>query len=258
MTNFSYPQSGLVNPARFSRSLPGLHDSTVLLVDQPWTLPFPTQSLDIVVTRSLHKDIVQRAPTSPSSKSSRKVRTRILKSLREFNRILTKGGYIEFVYFEKGLRNTGPLIEMLEPFFYNDSHCSPGTSESAQNFVRGHSRGIVASTEEHPGKADEPLCMESDISVEKFLDLVAEAGFETNQTTIMMFPVHVLSSLFTREGCRRESTASTGTCAPEYAEGQDTKVLQLFEHIRSECVALGTGWRCAVGWARKGATPGRS
>ena len=98
--------------------------------------------------------------------------------------------------------------------------------------------------------------MNSDVSVEEFHDLIRKAGFEMNQKTVMMFPVQVLSALFTREGHRRETMSPAGMCIPKYAKVQDANVLQLLERIQSECVALNTGWKCAVGWARKGPAVG--
>lgn len=81
-----------------------------------------------------------------------------------------------------------------------------------------------------------------------FLELVMEAGFETKQKTVMMFPVQVLSALFTREGHIRDVTVWARTRTPKYRDRQDPNVLVLFECIQSECVTSNP--------ARKGAASG--
>src|SRR4051812_17677410 len=74
------------------------------------SLPIKSDSFDIISARALYTDVTKFQRHSDLQGEAQ----RSLKSwIGEFYRVLNKGGCLEYIFFDRGLSNTGPLTENL-------------------------------------------------------------------------------------------------------------------------------------------------
>lgn len=208
----------------------------VLLTSSLQKLPILNGSIDIVSARTIYKDILHDTPEKSGAHPFPNIIDRgkyhMGRWLREIHRVLAVGGRLEYIFFDKALYNLQALTAEMEPFLYEEC---PGCRPSDFGSLPCYS---VTGTE--------------------FLELLAVEGFESVKTTVLMFPVLTLSSLFTHEGCKREGQPAA---AEDRGWWDDSKrveeggitvdTIQVLEQIRRECAASGTAWKCTVGWAEK-------
>ncbi|KAL2837109.1 hypothetical protein BJY01DRAFT_221296 [Aspergillus pseudoustus] len=79
----------------------------------------------------------------------------------------------------------------------------------------------------------------------RFLELLSQEGFVTEKSTTLMFPLTLLSSIFTRDGqqLREDSQSDQVSMTP--------LLVSLMKTIHEECKTSQTAWRCIIGYARK-------
>jgi hypothetical protein len=212
-------------------------DPLPLILEDLSRLPLPSGSVQAISARSLYKDMVTATPRDHSLKGSPGPRwptEDILRNcLRECHRVLSRRGIIEYIYFDREVENPGPLItEMEECFDSLSGNSGPGSSQF--------------------------------LSIEKFLDLLEDAGFGGGKSVVLKFPYTMLSKIFTKEGQRRASFPgqiyfldeeddsrrfSNGQFGRREVDYDATK--RLFTGIEKEATLLNSSWKCVVGWAVK-------
>ncbi|KAJ0422661.1 hypothetical protein BJY00DRAFT_311028 [Aspergillus carlsbadensis] len=170
------------------------------------SLPLPSGSVDVVIARSLHKDIVGTRGSDFGSG--------IEANLAECFRVLRHGGILEYIFFERRLRDAGPLAQELEEAWAVDVSASLSTGQ----FMAGIDR----------------------------------VGFTGGRYLRTVFKLVTLNQLFDEHGRRGGNgmPAALGTGSPRRGDPtlQGAGVLR---ELQSECEKLGTGWRCVIGWCIK-------
>jgi hypothetical protein len=83
----------------------------------------------------------------------------------------------------------------------------------------------------------------------QFLQLLASEGFTIAKNTTLMFPLDILSTLFTQDGQSLRSDQGSS----RQANNPDVTPLlaALTKTVCDECKEFQTAWRCIVGSARK-------
>lgn len=201
-------------------------------------LPFRSNTFDVVSSRTLYKFIstTHQAPTQGRSW----IHEDILESwLREIHRLLDKRGSFEYIFFERRLNHAGPLARELEPFFYEDQF--PFYDHPQNN---------------HPyiitGRENCPLChitaTDEPVTVVRFLELLANEGFTIEKNMTIMFPIPLLSTIFTQDGQRFREYGGRY----ELDEPHITPILaSLMEKVHEECRESQAAWKCIIGCASK-------
>jgi hypothetical protein len=79
----------------------------------------------------------------------------------------------------------------------------------------------------------------------RFLELLSQEGFVTEKSTTLMFPLTLLSSIFTQDGQRLKDHSQSDQI-------RTTPLLvSLMKTIDEECKTSQTARRCIIGYARK-------
>jgi hypothetical protein len=83
----------------------------------------------------------------------------------------------------------------------------------------------------------------------QFLQLLASEGFTIEKNTTLMFPLDILSTVFTQDGQRLRSDEGSS----HQANNPDVTPLlaALMKTVYDECGEFKTVWKCIVGSARK-------
>jgi SAM-dependent methyltransferase len=204
----------------------------------PPRLPFRSNTFDVVSSRTLYKFIstIHQAPTQGRSW----IHENMLESwLREIHRLLDKRGSFEYIFFERRLNHAGPLARELEPFFYEDQFpfCYHPQSNHSDIITRRENCHLC-----HITATDEP------VTVARFLELLANEGFTIGKNMTIMFPIPLLSTIFTQDGQRfREHGGKS-----ELNEPHVTPILaSLMEKVHEECRESQAAWKCIIGCASK-------
>lgn len=201
-------------------------------------LPFPSNTFDVVSSRTLYKFIPSTHQAHTQHRSW--IYEDILESwLREIHRLLDKRGSFEYIFFERRLNHAGPLARELEPFFYEDQF--PFCDHPQNN----HS-DIITGRENYPlyhiTVTDEP------VTAARFLELLANEGFTIEKNMTIMFPISLLSTIFTQDG--QHFREDGGRSEPHEPHVTPT-LASLLEKVHEECRESQAAWKCIIGCASK-------
>ncbi|KAJ0415393.1 hypothetical protein BJY00DRAFT_317819 [Aspergillus carlsbadensis] len=215
----------------------------------PASLPFAPNSFDVVSARTLYKSS-SRVHHHPSDRSPSSVLT-LEACIHEIYRVLSKGGSLEYVVFDRRLVNVGPLTKQLEPFLYEGEHssCTGTCMEGQQNNPQCNSNSTTQGSAICCLGSPSERTTASFITGAQFLQLLASKGFTIEKNTTLMFPLDILSTVFTQDGQRLQS----GQAVSRHADSPDGTPLlaSLIQAVYAECREFQTAWRCIVGSARK-------
>lgn len=158
--------------------------------------------------------------------------------VREIHRILDNHGSFEYIFFERRLNHAGPLARELEPFFYEDQF---RFCDHPQN---NHS--------DITGRENCPLCQITEtnepVTAARFLELLANEGFTIEKNMTIMFPISLLSTIFTQDGQRLREDGGQF----ELDGSHITPMLaSLLEKVHEECRESQAAWKCIIGCASK-------
>jgi hypothetical protein len=107
-------QKAILDPLRRKPHDAEFCDYTVHSTNSLASLPYPDACVDIVSARSLHKGVQYRLSGTDMAHNQE------LKDMRdclaECHRLLEPGGRLEYIFFQDGLINTGPLTTEIEHF----------------------------------------------------------------------------------------------------------------------------------------------
>ncbi|KAF9885309.1 hypothetical protein FE257_013026 [Aspergillus nanangensis] len=187
--------------------------------DPSLRLPFAPNSFDVISTRSLYRCMSNsrgdsRLPTPQQCEDS------LRSYVRDIYRVLDTAGSIEYVFFDQQLTHAGPLTQELEPFLYGDS-----------NNLRT------------PNMTPEP------ITGTRFLEILASEGFVTEKNSTLMFPLSLLSTVFTQDGQRLRSHQGSPSV---FEVSYGTPMLEsLMKTVYHEGREYPTTWKCVLGSAQK-------
>lgn len=208
-----------------------------LIVEDLSRLPLPSGSVQAISARSLYKDMTTAKPRVHSLKEppgQQCTAEEILRDcLRECHRVLNKRGIIEYIYFDRKVKNPGPLITEMEDYFDSLSR---------------HSETVGSEI----------------LSIDKFLDLLEDTGFAGGKSVVLHFPYTMLSKIFTKDGQRRASFPGPICLLDNEDDTQrllDAQFIEeksnndaartLFADIEKEASLLNSSWKCVVGWTVK-------
>jgi ubiquinone/menaquinone biosynthesis C-methylase UbiE len=194
-----------------------------LFTSHPPYLPFDSNNFDVVTTRTLYKLLSNPLHSQNPEPAS---------WVRQVHRVLKKGGSFEFLFFDSHLKHAGPLTREMEPFLYEElppfCTCSSTRTESPC------SCSSLAGTSNR-----------NTMTGARFLELLSQEGFVTEKSTTLMFPLTLLSSIFTRDGQRLKDDAQS------HHVSMTPLLVSLLKTIDEECKTSQTAWRCIIGYARK-------
>jgi hypothetical protein len=213
-------------------------------------LPFAANSFDVVSARTLYKysSHFHRLPLNRQQSPVPTLKT----CVREIHRVLAKGGSLEYIVFDRRLVNVGPVTKELEAFLYEDEHssctgiCMEGQLNSPQSSPNSTSQGSSTSCflESPTGSTRQYF-----VTGAQFLQLLVSEGFTIEKNTNLMFPLDILSTVFTQDGQRLRSDPGSS----HQADSPDVTPLlaALMRTVYDECREYQTAWRCIIGSARK-------
>ncbi|KAJ0415052.1 hypothetical protein BJY00DRAFT_318246 [Aspergillus carlsbadensis] len=218
----------------------------------PSSLPFAPNSFDVVSARTLYKysSHLRRLPPD----RSRSPVLSLEACVREIHRVLVKGGSFEYIIFDRRLVNVGPLTRELEPFLYEHEHSSSTgicMEGQGQNNAHAHPHSSTANQGATICCLGTPSGSTTHYFVTgtQFLRLLGSEGFTIEKNTTLMFPLDILSTVFTQDGQRRRSDQG----GSYQANSPDVTPLlaALMRMVYDECKEYQTAWKCIVGSARK-------
>ncbi|KAL2827992.1 hypothetical protein BDW59DRAFT_159950 [Aspergillus cavernicola] len=203
----------------------------------PPPLPFKSKGFDVITTSTLYKFVSNphRPPTpGPFLSTEHTLRS----CVQEIYRILDRSGSFEFLFFDRQLSHAGPLTREMEPFLYQDDrYCK---CRRAQDKQTGSVHLDACACQATP--TPEP------VTGAQFLEILASEGFITEKSTTLMFPLSLLSIIFTRDGQRLRGSRGDS----EHHQPDVTPLLtSLMKTIYEECRTSQTAWRCIIGSALK-------
>jgi hypothetical protein len=109
-------------------------------------------------------------------------------------RVLDNGGCLEYIFFDRGLKNTGLLTENIEPFFYGQANCRcEGLQVDSMGEVNASQRACLTYNSSQDG-----------VGGAQFFDMLGSQGFMIEQNSSLMFPLSALSTLITEVGQRQK------------------------------------------------------
>ncbi|KAL3447750.1 hypothetical protein BJX65DRAFT_307807 [Aspergillus insuetus] len=218
----------------------------------PSSFPFAPNSFDVVSARTLYKYSFHFHRTPPDR--SRSPVLPLETCIREIYRVLANGGSLEYIVFDRRLVNVGPLTKELEPFLYEDEHssctgiCMEGQGQQNKPQSNSSSTSQGSSTICCLGSPSRRTAHYF-VTGAQFLQLLTSEGFTVEKNTTLMFPLDILSTVFTRDGQRLRSDQGSS----HQANHPDVTPLlaALMKTVYDECREFQTAWRCIVGSARK-------
>lgn len=246
-------------------------------------LPFPDSSLAVISARSLYKG-VRSTPAGPGEElvwSGASAIEDLALCLRECNRVLSIGGRLEFIFFERELSDCGPVTAEFQRFLSDlwcrehdcrwDIPSQTSRHDSARIGLKDKNdmtdNNGRRSTTSRSGTSPDFSATYSErrgISAEEFVHALKQAGFQGGRRTLTNFQLFTLNEIFDHRGNRRQ-TSLAQTARDECLLDAPTEAVptrledvalrgeaqKLLDMIHEECLTRATGWRCVMGWASK-------